>query len=268
MQTYKNLCMCIVLGPFSQTPDLINAVDFTTQVADSFFSVVLPVRHNSKMWFIIDPLDYEVWLGLIISIPVHLLAMSMADYLYNGYAKLDVITGFILRNVLSEQNRLPRKYEKNYQKLLVIVWLWSMMLLIYSYAGNLTAMLARPKLQDPIRTFEELLSQDDVPWVIEEGPVGFYMKSSASGSVLRRLYEHAITMPKLTALEKMKNGCYTTGIREKGKYGSICASGNIMALMYNDFTKTGKCNYYITEDKLLESGASMAFQVELKSHRL
>ena len=253
--------MCIVLGPFSQTPDLINAVDFTNQVADSFFSVVLPVQHNSKMWFIIDPLDYEVWLCLIISIPVYFLSMWLSDYLYNGYAKLDVITGFILRNVLSEQNCMPTKHTKIYQKLFIIVWLWSMMVLVCSYAGNLTAMLARPKLQDPIRTFEELMNQDDVPWVIEEGPVGFYMASSASGSVLRRLYEHATIMPPLTAVERMSHGCYTAGIKEKGKYGSICASGNIMALMFNDFTKTGKCNYYITEDKLLQSGASMAFQV-------
>ena len=44
----------MILGPFAQTPDLADAVDFTAQVADSYYSVVVPLKHDSKMWFIID----------------------------------------------------------------------------------------------------------------------------------------------------------------------------------------------------------------------
>ena len=212
----------MILGPFAQTPDLADAVDFTAQVADSYFSVVVPLKHDSKMWFIIDPLDYEVWLGLMISVPIYLLAMALADYLYSGYVDLDDLTGFILRNALSEQHSTLSKNTKVYKKLLIMIWIWSMLILVQSYAGNLTAMLAKPKLQDPIRTLEELVSQNEIPWVIEEGSIDFYLKSSASGSVLRRLYERATIMPQMTALEKMMHGCFTTEIKQEGRYGSIC----------------------------------------------
>ena len=59
------------------------------------------------------------------------------------------------------------------------------MVLVYSYAGNLTAMLARPKLQSPIRTLEELLAQNEVPWVIERGGLPeYFMSTAATGSVM------------------------------------------------------------------------------------
>ena len=252
----------MILGPFAQTPDLADAVDFTAQVADSYYSVVVPLKHDSKMWFIFDPLDYEVWLGLLISVPIYLLAMALADYLYSGYVDLDDLTGFILRNVLSEQHSRLSKNTKVYKKLLIMTWIWSMLILVQSYAGNLTAMLAKPKLQDPIRTLEELVSQNEIPWVIKEGSILFYLKLSASDSVLRKLYEHGTIMPQMTPLETMMHGCFTTEIKQEGRYGSICSSAGILGLMTNDYTNTGKCNYYIIEDKFLASGSSMAFQVK------
>ena len=254
----------MILGPFAKTPDRANAVDFSDQVADGYYSVVVPLKHDSKMWFIIDPLDYEVWLGIIISVPIYLLAMALADYIDSGYADLNDLTGFILRNALSEQNNRLPKHTKIYQKLLIITWIWSMIILVHSYAGNLTAMLAKPKLEDPIRTLEELLSQNEVPWVIEEGhPINFFLKSSASGTVFRRLFDGATIMPKMTALERMMNGCFTSEIKQEGRYGAICARGSILGLMTVDYTKTGKCNYYyITKDTFLASGSSMAFQVK------
>ena len=238
-------------------------MDFSAQVADSYYSVVVPLKHDSKMWFIIDPLDYEVWLGLILSVPIYLLAMVLADYLYIGYADLDDLIGFILRNALSEQNSRLTKDTRAYQKVFILVWIWSTLILVQSYGGNLTAMLAEPKLHDPIRTLEELVSQNEIPWVIEEGSIDFYLSSSASGSILRRLYEGATRMNKMTFLEQMMHGCFTTEIKQEGRYGSICSSGSIVALMTNDYTNTGKCNYYITEDKFLASGSSMAFQAYL-----
>ena len=96
-------------------------MDFSAQVADSYYSVVVPLKHDSKMWFIIDPLDYEVWLGLILSVPIYLLAIVLADYLYIGYADLDDLIGFILRNALSEQNSRLTKDTRAYQKVFILV---------------------------------------------------------------------------------------------------------------------------------------------------
>ena len=176
-----------------------------------------------------------------------------------GYVDLNELFGFIIRNVLSEQNyRIPYKTNA-YKKLLIIIWSWSMLVLVQSYSGNLTAMLAKSKLEVQIKTLEELLSQTEVSWVIEEGSA---LSSSRPGSVLKRLYEGATVMPRLSIGDKMVNGCFTTKIRQAGNSASICSKGNILALMMNDYSTSGKCNYYITEERFMTSGTAMAFQVE------
>ena len=131
------------------------------------------------------------------------------------------------------------------------------MVLVQSYAGSLTAMRARPRLQEPIRTLEELMSQNEVSWIIGDKMAAYFLGTSEHGSVLRRLYEGRTIIHD----KSLEVNCFTTEIMKEGIFGSVCASGNIMALMTYDYSKTGKCNYYMTEDRFFTSGASMAFQV-------
>ena len=120
------------------------------------------------MWYIIDPFQYNVWLLLIASVPIYLIAMALADYFYYGFIDWDDLGGLLVRNVLSEQNfRLPDRAQV-YQKILDIIWIWSMLVIVQAYSGNLTAMLAKPKLKPPLRTLEELMKQEDISWILEK----------------------------------------------------------------------------------------------------
>ena len=71
-------------------------------------------------------------------------------------------------------------------------------------------------------------------------------------------------MPQLALKEKLKYGCYATKLRGSGNYASICDGGMISPMYANDYSETGKCNFYILEEKLLSSGYAMAFQVRVK----
>ena len=42
-------------------------------------------------------------------------------------------------------------------------------------------MLARPKLQEPIRTLEELLNQNEVSWIIPDEEAAFALKTAENG---------------------------------------------------------------------------------------
>ena len=233
-------------------------VEFTNQISDNYFQVVFPLKHASEMWFFIDPLSFHVWICSLLCVPIYLLAMSLADYLFNGYADWGAVTDdfdFVIRNALSEQNYAPRD-KQVYQKILIVIWSWSMLVLVQSYAGNLTAMLTRPKLQERIKTLEDLLSQDKVSWIIPDDTIPYAMKMSKNGSALKRLYERGINLPENAAYD-----CFTSEIYQDGMFGSICNYGSIKKLMNDDYISTGRCNYYIIEDKFLTSGGSMAFQV-------
>ena len=259
MFQYQNdkIPICEFLGPFVQTSHGVNSVDYSYQIANNYYSIVFPLKLGSKKWFFIEPFSFRVWLCFMICLPIYLLAMGMADYLFNGYADLGELSSFIVRNALSEQNyALPNKQE--YKRLLIVIWAWSMLVLVQSYAGNLTAMLARPKLQKPISTLQELVNQNDVSWIIPDEMAAYALKTSESGSVLRRLYDYG------TIIYDKSYDCFPSETYREGMGGSICDIGSIDALLIDDYSTTGQCNYFTIEDKLLTSSASMALQVDIE----
>ena len=63
---------------------------------------------------------------------------------------------------------------------------------------------------------------------------------------------------------KSKHNCYharNTPFWKTGKYASICDMPSIKALISEDYTHTGMCNYYTADDEMHHTNAGMAFQV-------
>ena len=134
------------------------------------------------------------------------------------------------------------------------------MILVYAYAGNLTSMLAKPSLLSPIRTLEGLVSQHEVPWVIEKGGLAEYLMSQvATGSVMKRMFERGTTMPSIVGSSEL---CYTTEVKKDGTFAAVCHLPSVKALISKDFSNTGKCNYYIVEESFLHSRGALGIQVK------
>ena len=239
-------------------------MDFTRPVSNGFYSVVVPLRLNSNIWFFVDPYTWQLWILCITIIPLYIIAFGLMDCLYFGSVNWNEISDFVIRNALSEQNfEIPCR-TKTYQRLLVIIWLWSSMILVSSYAGNLTAMLSKPKLQVPISSSEELISQNKISWVIEEGDLPeFYFSRAKRGSKFKKIYENAKVISPLLPSERKKYGCFSEEImNQSGLFASICGMENFLTLISNDYSKTGKCNYYLTQDRFISFGAGLAFPVK------
>ena len=60
--------------------------------------------------------------------------MGLMDHWVTGSADWATIIGFTMRNVLAENEADPPS-SKLYQKCLVYVWVWSMFVLVMSFAG-------------------------------------------------------------------------------------------------------------------------------------
>ena len=199
-----------LLGPFSVTNNRYAAVDFTFIPLESYFTIVVPLRLESDTWSMIDPFSYEVWFIVILYIPLYVIIMGLADYVFCGTVDWEALVGFILRTTLSENDSNLPENKWAYQKLFLIFWISSVFVLIQSYAGNLTAMLTRPTLPEMMRNAEDLLSQDDISLVMEKGTIEeFHFRAATSGTTLRRLYKRSIIMTPLTPAERFRHGCYT-----------------------------------------------------------
>ena len=237
-------------------------MDFTRPVGRGYYAVVIPLKSKSNMWYFIDPFHSNVWILFFLSIPVYLIAMGLSDYVYMGVTNWDIMCGFVIRNALSEQNSILPDQSMAYQKIFIAIWTSTTFVLVQSYAGSLTAMLANPQLQSQIKSLtalEELLRHDDISLIIEKGTLAnFYMSTAASDTMINQLYKRATIIPKSG---KFLHGCNHTKITQCGNSASILDNFAIMGLTSADFSATGKCNFYLIEERIMISTYAIAFQV-------
>ena len=158
--------------------------------------------------------------------------------------------------VESVHNAIPHN-AKSYQKLLIISWTLPLFILASAYAGSLTAKIAKPTLEKPIEDAIDLVNQNDISWILTDGTeLTRHFRNSPQGTTSRKLYDQAGILTQ--------HDCYSARNElfwKSGKYAAPCTGISIMALMADDFSSTGMCNYYTTSDKLEEYILSLAFQV-------
>ena len=76
---------------------------------------------------------------------------------------------------------------------------------------------------------------------------------------MRRLIERAKFMSKED--EIWPDNCFTASIKESRRVAAICDVTSARGVLAKDFSETGKCNFYLTQDKFLSSGSVMVLQV-------
>ena len=130
-----------------------------------------------------------------------------------------------------------------------------MVVLISGYKGNLLAMITRPSLNTPFTNAEGMVEQTPIPWAHpKEGSLfASYAKGFAPGTALRRVYDEKTTTFHTLTMKSL--------IKESPNTALVVDITDALSLMANDFSKHGTCNYFLTEDKILNIDSALAFQV-------
>ena len=257
---------CAVLGPFDPTYSRSTSVDFSSLVSGDSYHIVLPLKTADDTWSYLNPFDYEIWIFSLCITPIFILACVLTDYIYFHNIGWYTWFEFAIRNALSESNQsykrlnrhLPNKKQYLYQKVLIVVWTWSCFILVKSYAGNLTAMIARPKLDMTFTKADDFLYQNEIALTIEDGIGAIdYMSQSPPGSTMRRLIEKT----ERSDPSKEFVDCFTKHNEQSGRHAAICDIVSIKSRLSNDFSTNGHCNWYVIEQQLLDASSVMVFQV-------
>ena len=245
-------------GPFDIMYPNSESVDFTSTITTGYMSVIVPITTKNDIWSFVNPLEFEVWIFWMISIPIFILSMGVADYIATRYIDWDTLVGFVLRNVFTEHTSVPDK--EYYQKIFIIVWTWSTFVLVMAFSGNLTAMITRPKVDMKINSFGDFLNQDEISLTVPDEYLYIEeLEQYPANSPKRRALEQAQKLP-LTGF--WPNDCFNNYTYYTKKHASYCDIQSILDIFGKDFTKTGKCNWYeMTYDGLESNPMGMAFQV-------
>lgn len=253
----------MVLGPFYPTLDRKMVIDFSRPFSPHFRAVVVPIEKNANMWYISQPYTDVVWIIALICIPIYIPVMALAYYFYDGSVDMERVSQFVIRNALTEHYDVPDD-KLLFQKILITTYLVFIFVMVQGYCGSLTAMLSKPYFAPPMKTLEELLHQDEIPFVVEVGTVTeHYMRTSKEGTTMKLLHEKAGTPPMLNLKEKAGYGCYSYKAKMTGQeqVASFCSLNYVWPMIAHDFSMTGKCNFYLMDEKVLDYPVGAAFQV-------
>ena len=123
-----------------------------------------------------------------------------------------------------------------------------MLVLISAYQANLLAMITRPSLNIPFTNAEGMVEQTQIQWGFTQNSLfSSYAKSLAPGATLRKVYEEK-------ALTYVSSRVIMESIMKKsGDTALIIDISNALSVMATDFSKSGTCNYILTEDKILNT---------------
>ena len=252
----RNESRKIFLGPFTPTFNRSKGVEFSSPIGVmAYYTVIVPLKLQDNLWSIVDPLSYSVWICFLTSIPIYIVAMSFMNYFHSGFFCWESVASLIIRGVLSERrSRSPPKHL--YQKILVLIWSWTMLVLISAYKGNLLAIITKPSMNMPFMNVEDMVEQTQMKWGYNSGVLfRRYAMSKPPGTTLRKIYDQATTV-------STHPYCHSV-LKKLGDKAAVCDISGAMTVMANDFTKTGTCNYYLTKDKILAIDSALAFPVSI-----
>ena len=226
-------------------------MEFTTPIGVmGYYTIIVPLRFQDNLLSITEPLSFTVWICFLISIPVCILAMIVMNYLYTGSTNYERAASSVIRSVLS-QNISPLRY--NFQKLLIVVWVMMMVIFTSAYKGNLLAIITKPTMNTPFTNAEGMVEQNEVKWAVGDTLFTSYAKSKSVGTPLRTINDQE-AIPSTTST-------YCGSIaKDFENLAIICDISMVTSIMANDFSKTGACNYYSTQDKILATDNVLAFQ--------
>ena len=186
------------------------------------------------------------------------------NYIYIGSPKWEASASFVIRGALSERKgSVPPK--QKYQKILVLVWSCMMLVLICAYKGDFISIITKPIMDVPFTNADGMVKQTQIKWGTNAGNTLFisYAKAADLGTTLAKISDQIILFPINDTYE---DSCYRSAFQAKKSRdtAAICDITNARHLIANEYSKTGSCNYYMTQDKTLSSGNSLAFQVRGK----
>ena len=253
----------IAIMPFFPTLSRAIGVDFSAQMWRDHYTIALPLKKKDNMLLFLYSFSVEVWVAIFMVIPVVMLAMLLAEWFYSKSFACKTSVSFVLKTAFLDAScKIP---EKNFSITLALIWMMAIFCLESGYAGNLKAILAKPLLEKTIANAEDLANQAKIPWVIDRLVDDFYNygQSQPEGSSMRTLSDQAKYIfhgDQVFDITDSYGRCLTPETHAD-KYATICQGQGVRDLLARDFSATGKCNYYTSEDTFLDSPQLMLIQV-------
>ncbi len=81
---FKKGCFHSSLGPFMATAERYAAIDLSRTIYVDTKSILLPVQRVRDPLALVRPFHWEVWMAILVALPVFLITVAFCEFLYSG----------------------------------------------------------------------------------------------------------------------------------------------------------------------------------------
>ncbi|TRY80468.1 hypothetical protein TCAL_13350 [Tigriopus californicus] len=241
------------IGPFGMNPERARACEFSVPIALDHLIPVTPVLLNKDPWVLARPFDFLVWTSLLGLCAVCIGTLVLMTLLLPQGHSVGVVVEFVVKSLVNEGSVTIRRTSKSLS-IMSTFWLFGMMVLVHSYSGTLTALLAVPKAPFLVESMEDLTNQDMFPWKIETGSVLEQMSLTADPATIFGGFVRGAQPGAGTCYDNIEN-------IENGEYAMVCERISVEKMISDGFSKSGKCSLYSGRIAFMSLAFAMAFQV-------
>ncbi|XP_068231750.1 glutamate receptor ionotropic, kainate glr-3-like [Palaemon carinicauda] len=254
----------MALGSFGLTWSRFQVVDFSM----SFYydERCITARKGLPVidpWGFLLPLSPTVWAGfagaLVLGWAAMLFSTSM-PLATSFRRKTNLAPTLFFQHVRILLNQgIPKRFaRRGYQRLIFGSWMLVVLMVLFSYTGNLVSLLALRYIPQPIQSIKKLISSRNGIIMQPNTIVTTAITNAESGELaeLNRLHDYGLYKYS-SALEFPKK--LDTLVR-RGDHVLLITSLESSLLMAKDFAKTGRCDFYKSKQKFLGTVHTMIGQ--------
>ncbi|XP_071533860.1 LOW QUALITY PROTEIN: glutamate receptor ionotropic, kainate 2-like [Panulirus ornatus] len=250
------------LGPFDITAPRTEVVDFTrTMITQSVRILGARGRPEVDPWSFLLPLAPLVWaaiLVMVLMLPaiVFLLSAWSGQRTTGSTSSSPNILFSYLRIAL--QQDVPSSPDLWWERLVLGVWTVMTLVLTRSYAGNLMALLAVRHIPQPYQSLNDVLDDPSVTMIWQGGTSYVQYFRSATSGIYREIADS-----EEERIKYISTFDYYTALDSLVRPGDhVIVTGELYesVLRSQDFSLTGRCDFYISREGYLTALAGMIGQ--------
>ncbi|XP_042233425.1 probable glutamate receptor [Homarus americanus] len=253
----------IAIGPFGLTPIRAEAVDFTWPLSYDNTKILAGLGDPEvDPWGFLLPLAPLVWAAILTALLMLLTVILMCSSCLSPktstfFIRLTDTHGFI--RVLLQQTAIISMEWWWWQRVMLGVWMLMTLVLTRSYAGNLMSLLAVRHIPQPFQSLREVIDDPSTITIWQSRSINAeYLRTAKSGIIQEVADLGADGRVMYTTHEKYKSVVDT--LVRRGTHVLVDIHINIRNLMAQDFSQSGRCDFYTSREGYLPFPAGIISQ--------
>ncbi|XP_071545455.1 glutamate receptor-like [Panulirus ornatus] len=250
----------IGVGPFGVSATRAEVVDFTGPIMIDYWRIMGGRgRPEVNPWGFLLPLAPLVWtviLTALVVVPVimFLLSSCISDKRHRQRDWVADCLTFI-RVLLQQDITLP--WDWWWERLVLGVWMMVTLVLTRSYSGNLMSLLAVRHIPQPYQSLRDVLDDPSVITIWETESASVQYLHSVESGIFRELADLEESGRILYRTQSQFGESIDTLVR-RGDHVLMEVEMSLKAYMAQDFSLTGRCDFYAAREVFLPFMIAMA----------